>query len=33
MLAACDKCGDWVSPIRFQADLMLVCKDEAPKKF
>ena len=36
LLAACDKCGDFVPPIRFQADvadLMQVCRDEAPKKF
>jgi hypothetical protein len=36
LLAACDKCGDFVPPIRFQADqadLLQVCRDEAPKKF
>ena len=36
LVAACDKCGDFVSPIRYQADLsdlIQVCRDEAPKKF
>ena len=34
VLAACDKCGDFVPPLRLQADQMTqVCKDEAPKNF
>jgi hypothetical protein len=31
MVAACDKCGDFVPPIRFQAPDLQVCKDEAPR--
>jgi hypothetical protein len=34
VLAACDKCGDFVPPLRLQGDQMTqVCKDEAPKNF
>jgi hypothetical protein len=29
--AACDKCGDFVPPIRLHADQPDVCRDEAPK--
>jgi hypothetical protein len=33
MLAACDKCGDFVPPLRLQTDQMMqVCKDEAPRQ-
>jgi hypothetical protein len=28
VLAGCDRCGDFVPPIKFQAQ---VCKDEAPR--
>jgi len=28
MLAGCDKCGDWYSPLKFG---MQACKDEAPR--
>jgi len=28
VLAGCDHCGDFVSPIKFQAQ---ACKDEAPR--
>jgi hypothetical protein len=28
VLAACDKCGDFVPPIKFSAQ---ACKDEAPR--
>jgi hypothetical protein len=30
--AACDKCGNFVPPIRLQADPLLdACRDEAPR--
>jgi len=28
LLAACDRCGDFVPPIKFEAQ---ACKDEAPR--
>jgi hypothetical protein len=28
LLAGCDKCGDWFSPWRVQAD---ACRDQAPR--
>ncbi len=28
MLAGCDKCGDWFSPIRGEAQ---VCREQAPR--
>ena len=31
MAAACDKCGNFVPPIQFQADQIAVCRDEAPR--
>ncbi|MGH6769609.1 MAG: hypothetical protein ACRECO_11380 [Xanthobacteraceae bacterium] len=33
LAAACDKCGDFVPPIRLQADQPQVCKDEAPRPY
>jgi hypothetical protein len=30
--AACDRCGDFIPPIRFQGDTIQVCRDEAPKQ-
>ena len=31
MLAGCDKCGDWWSPTRGEAQVeLLVCRDQAP---
>jgi hypothetical protein len=27
LMSGCDRCGDWVPPIKFQAQ---VCRDEAP---
>jgi hypothetical protein len=30
--AACDRCGDFVPPVRFMADLQPeACRDQAPK--
>ncbi len=32
MLAGCDKCGDWFSPIRGQAQFEVqVCREQAPR--
>jgi hypothetical protein len=33
LVAACDKCGDFVPPIRLQVDQMQVCKDEVPRPY
>jgi hypothetical protein len=31
MAAACDKCGNFIPPIQFQAGEIDVCRDEAPR--
>jgi hypothetical protein len=33
LAAACDRCGDFVPPIRFQADQPQVCKPEPQRPY